>query len=70
MMKLQIDVAAESPFELYMALAEVTRQLRQGMREDAGMICDGKAEYDFWLLHCVNIWLSFCPIRVWSKFPA
>lgn len=49
MMKLQIDVAAESPFELYMALAEVTHQLRQGMREDAGMICDGKAEYDFWL---------------------
>jgi hypothetical protein len=49
MMKLQMDIAAETPFEMYMALAEVTRQLRQGVREDAQMICEGKAEYDFWL---------------------
>lgn len=49
MMKLQMDIAAETPFELYMALAEVTRQLRRGVREDAQMICEGKAEYDFWL---------------------
>lgn len=49
MMKLQMDIAAETSFELYMALAEVTRQLRQGVREDAKMICEGKAEYDFWL---------------------
>lgn len=49
MMKLQMDIAAETAFELYMALAEVTRQLRQGVREDAQMICEGRAEYDFWL---------------------
>jgi hypothetical protein len=49
MMKLQMDIAAETPFELYAALAEVTRKLRRGVREDAQMICEGKAEYDFWL---------------------